>query len=128
MKSINEAMKNLKEDNNFKETKVKLGMVSRTLYSQDELDLFNVIKNRLHGIEDYVVGFNINLTLGNKYAYVVFGLAASTDSVFEVVFNTESFGKVDSVKTTYSNQEITVDFLNLAQELYKLKKLKIERR
>lgn len=121
MKSINEAMKNLKEDNNFKETKVKLGMVSRTLYSQDELDLFNVIKNRLHGIEDYVVGFNINLTLGNKYAYVVFGLAASTDSVFEVVFNTESFGKVDSVKTTYSNQEITVDFLNLAQELYKLK-------
>ena len=121
MKSINEAMKNLKEDNNFRETKVKLGMVSRTLYSQDELDLFNVIKNRLHGIEDYVVGFNINLTLGNKYAYVVFGLAASTDSVFEVVFNTESFGKVDSVKTTYSNQEITVDFLNLAQELYKLK-------
>ena len=121
MKSINEAMKNLKEDNNFKETEVKLGMVSRTLYSQDELDLFNVIKNRLHGIEDYVVGFNINLTLGNKYAYVVFGLAASTDSVFEVVFNTESFGKVDSVKTTYSNQEITVDFLNLAQELYKLK-------
>ena len=121
MKSINEAMKNLKEDNNFKETKVKLGMVSRTLYSQDELDLFNVIKNRLHGIEDYVVGFNINLTLGNKYAYVVFGLAASTDSVFEVVFNIESFGKVDSVKTTYSNQEITVDFLNLAQELYKLK-------
>ena len=121
MKSINEAMKNLKEDNNFKETKVKLGMVSRTLYSQDELDLFNVIKNRLHGIEDYVVGFNINLTLGNKYAYVVFGLAASTDSVFEVVFNTESFGKVNSVKTTYSNQEITVDFLNLAQELYKLK-------
>lgn len=121
MKSINEAMKNLKEDNNFKETKVKLGMVSRTLYSQDELDLFNVIKNRLHGIEDYVVGFNINLTLGNKYAYVVFGLAASTDSVFEVVFNTENFGKIDSVKTTYSNQEITVDFLNLAQELYKLK-------
>ena len=121
MKSINEAMKNLKEDNNFKETKVKLGMVSRTLYSQDELDLFNVIKNRLHGIEDYVLGFNINLTLGNKYAYVVFGLAASTDSVFEVVFNTESFGKVNSVKTTYSNQEITVDFLNLAQELYKLK-------
>ena len=79
------------------------------------------IKNRLHGIEDYVVGFNINLTLGNKYAYVVFFFAASTDSVFEVVFNTESFGKVDSVKTTYSNQEITVDFLNLAQELYKLK-------
>ena len=122
MKSINEAMKNLKEEEREKfEQRVTLGNVTRDLYSQDELDLFNVIKNRLHGIEGYVVGFNINLTLGNKYAYVVFGLAASTDSVFEVVFNTESFGKVDSVKTTYSNQEITVDFLNLAQELYKLK-------
>lgn len=120
MKTINEAMKNLKEEEKF-EQKVTLGNITRELYSEDEVNLFNVIKNRLHGLEEYVVNFRVDF-FGTPSAYVEFGLANSRESVFEVVFDTESFGKVNSVKTTYSNQEITVDFLNLAQELYKLKK------
>lgn len=120
MKTINEAMKNLKEKEAIEE-KVTLGTISRTLYSQDEIDLFNIIKRTLHGLESYVINFSINLSLGEHIAYVLFGLPGSRDSVFEVEFDTENFGKAKSVKTTYSNQEITTDFLNLAQELYKLK-------
>lgn len=121
MKTINEAMKNLKEEEKEKfEQRVTLGNITRDLYSEDELNLFNVIKNRLHGIEDYVVNFNVDF-FGTPRAYVEFGLPNSNTSAFEVVFDTESFGKVNSIKTTYSNQEITTDFLNLAQELYKLK-------
>ena len=114
MRKINES------DKEKFEQRVTLGNVTRDLYSEDELNLFNVIKNRLHGIEDYVVNFNVDF-FGTPRAYVEFSLPDNNTSAFEVVFDTESFGKVNSVKTTYSNQEITTDFSNLAQELYKLK-------
>lgn len=120
MKSISEAMKCLKENDN-KEIKVELGNAKRVLYSQDELDLFNVIKNRIHGLEPYVTNFNITLSFGTPTAYVEFGTSNSNKSAFDVMFDTENFGKVNRVTTTYSNQEVTSDFVNLAQELYKLK-------
>lgn len=119
MKTINEAMKNLKEGEKI-EQEVTLGNITRKLYSEDEINLFNVIKNRLHGLEEYVVNFRVDF-FGTPKAYVEFGLPDNNTSAFEVVFDTESFGKVNSIETTYSNQEITTDFLNLAQELYKLK-------
>lgn len=107
----------LQEDS--KSETVEIGNARAYVYTQDQLDCYNAIKNRLQGLESNVTAFNIDLMLPD-HTYVEFKTADNSGE-FVVIFSNEDFGKVLNVQTTFSNQEITYDFLQLAQELYKLK-------
>lgn len=107
----------LQEDS--KSQTVEIGNARAYVYTQDQLDCYNAIKNRLQGLESNVTAFNIDLML-QDHTYVEFKTADNAGE-FVVIFSNEDFGKVLNVQTTFSNQEVTYDFLQLAQELYKLK-------
>lgn len=107
----------LQEDS--KSETVEIGNARAYVYTQDQLDCYNAIKNRLQGLESNVTAFNIDLML-QDHIYVEFKTADNAGE-FVVIFSNEDFGKVLNVQTTFSNQEVTYDFLQLAQELYKLK-------
>lgn len=94
---------------------VELNGIKRDLYSGKAIELFEKIKNIVEGIESNISNFNIDLDFGS---YVEF---KTDDEVgqFEVDFDLS--GKVSSVKTTMSNQELTYDFMELAKVLYELK-------
>lgn len=107
----------LKEDS--RSQTVEIGNARAYVYTQDQLDCYNAIKNRLQGLESNVTAFNIDLML-QDHTYVEFKTDDNAGE-FIVIFSTEDFGKVLNVQTTFSNQEITQDFLTLSNELYKLK-------
>lgn len=106
----------LKEDS--RRQTVEIGNARAYVYTQDELDCFNAIKNTISGLEQFVTKFNITLFPLEK-ANVTF--KTSNGSEFEVTFDTESFGKVTEVQTTFSNQEVTKEFIELATLLLELK-------
>lgn len=114
---ISETMKLLNEETSSQT--VTLGNVKGKVYTQDELDCFNAIKNKIHGLESNVTALNIDLMLEDN-TYVEFKTDDGAGE-FIVIFSNENFGKVTNVQTTFSNQEITQDFLTLANELYTLK-------
>lgn len=114
---LENTIKKLQEDNKIEQT-VELGNARGKVYSQDELDCFNAIKNTISGLEQFVTNFNITLFPLEK-ANVTF--KTSDGSEFEVTFDTESFGKVTEVQTTFSNQEVTKEFIELATLLLELK-------
>lgn len=116
---MNETMKLLNEET--QDQTVVLGNVKGRVYGQDELDCFNAMKNTVKGLEQYVAGFYIMLDQGLQNASITFQTKDGKNE-FEVFFDTESFGKVTKVQTTFSNQDITQEFLTLAQELYNLYK------
>lgn len=107
----------LQEDS--KSQTVEIGNARAYVYTQDQLDCYNTIKNRLQGLESNVTAFNIDLML-QDHTYVEFKTDDNAGE-FVVIFSNEDFGKVLNVQTTFSNQEITQDFLTLSNELYKLK-------
>lgn len=114
---ISETMKLLNEETSSQT--VVLGNARAYVYTQDELDCYNAIKNRLQGLESNVTALNIDLML-QDHTYVEFKTDDGAGE-FIVIFSNENFGKVINVQTTFSNQEITQDFLTLANELYTLK-------
>lgn len=114
---LENTIKKLQEDDKIEQT-VELGNARGKVYSQDELDCFNAIKNTISGLEQFVTKFNITLFPLEK-ANVTF--KTSDGSEFEVTFDTESFGKVTEVQTTFSNQEVTKEFIELATLLLELK-------
>ena len=114
---LENTIKKLQEDDKIEQT-VELGNARGKVYSQDELDCFNAIKNTISGLEQFVTKFNITLFPLEK-ANVTF--KTSNGSEFEVTFDTESFGKVTEVQTTFSNQEVTKEFIELATLLLELK-------
>lgn len=114
---LENTIKKLQEDDKIEQT-VELGNARAKVYSQDELDCFNAIKNTISGLEQFVTKFNITLFPLEK-ANVTF--KTSDGSEFEVTFDTESFGKVTEVQTTFSNQEVTKEFIELATLLLELK-------
>ena len=107
----------LQEDS--KSQTVEIGNARAYVYTPDQLDCYNAIKNRLKGLESNVTSFNIDLML-QDHTYVEFKTDDNAGE-FVVIFSNEDFGKVLNVQTTFSNQEITQDFLTLSNELYKLK-------
>lgn len=113
---LENTIKKLQEDDKIEQT-VELGNARGKVYSQDELDCFNAIKNTISGLEQFVTNFNITLPL--EKADVTF--KTSDGSEFKVTFDTESFGKVTEVQTTFSNQEVTKEFIELASLLLELK-------
>lgn len=114
---LENTIKKLQEDDKIEQT-VELGNARGKVYSQDELECFNAIKNTISGLEQFVTKFNITLFPLEK-ANVTF--KTSDGSEFEVTFDTESFGKVTEVQTTFSNQEVTKEFIELATLLLELK-------
>lgn len=114
---ISETMKLLNEETSSQT--VTLGNVKGKVYGQDELDCFNAIKNKIHGLESNVTALNIDLMLEDN-TYIEFKTNDGAGE-FIVIFSNKTFGKVINVQTTFSNQEITQDFLTLANELYTLK-------
>lgn len=114
---LENTIKKLQEDDKIEQT-VELGNARGKVYSQDELDCFNAIKNTISELEQFVTNFNITLFPLEK-ANVTF--KTSDGSEFEVTFDTESFGKVTEVQTTFSNQEVTKEFIELASLLLELK-------
>ena len=107
----------LQEDS--KSQTVEIGNARAYVYTEDQMACYNAIKNRLHGLESNVTAFNIDLML-QDHTYVEFKTDDNAGE-FVVIFSNEDFGKVLNVQTTFSNQEITQDFLTLSNELYKLK-------
>ena len=91
-----------------------------TLYSQDEIDCFDAIARTIKGLEKNVTNWNVSFFPSPK-AYVDF-TTDDGEGTFEVIFSTDTFGTVEKVETRYSNQNITYDFIKLAEELYNLKK------
>lgn len=100
----------LNEDSNG--TEVELNGLKRTLSSQDEVDCFNVVKRSIDILDTFVVDWNVMLSQFGQKAYVVFRTRDGKGE-FEVDFSTNTFGKVDKIETTFSNQEITDSFMKL---------------
>lgn len=98
---------------------VELNGVRWELSYQSELDCFNAMKNKIVGLEQYVSNFRVDF-MGGKSAYIEF-VSKDGEGQFIVYFDTESFGNVTHVQTTFSNQEVTSDSVSLASELIKLK-------
>lgn len=102
--------------NEIKGTEVELHGIKRTLYSQDEVDCFNAMKRTVDVLDTFVTNWNISLSMGTSYAYCVFK-TRDGQGEFEVTFSTESFGKVENIKTTFSSQNVTDNFIKLASLL-----------
>lgn len=101
------------------ETAVDINNIEKTMYFESELQLFNKIYEIVKPVESYVIDWNVDF-FGGKRAYVVF---RSTDNQgeFKVTFDTDS-GNILKIETTFSNQTVTSEFLDLADKLINLKR------
>ena len=92
--------------------------VKRSLYWEAEKNCFDAMVNTIKGLEKYVTNWGIDFLGGRKESYIEFGTTGQ--SQFIVKFDGNTFGKVDKVETTYSNQEVTTEFVKLAEQLSEL--------
>lgn len=99
---------------------VSINNIKRSMYYESEMELFNKIYNKIKSVESYVYNWSIDF-LGGKRAYVVFRVSNNAEEgEFQIDFNTDS-GDITTIKTTYSSQLISQEFINLAQSLLNLK-------
>ena len=101
------------------ETDFVINNIKRTMYYETELELCNKIYDVIKSVESYITNWSVDF-LGNRQAYAVF---KSTDGEgeFEVTFDTNN-GSVLKVETTFSNQTVTPESIELAQKLINLKR------
>lgn len=118
--NLYEGLNNKLREEGF-EQEVELNGITFTVFSKDELDWFEAIKRTISGLEKYVTNFSVNTSLGSAAADVTFGTSTER-SAFNVIFDKDLFGKIKSIKTTFSGLNVDEEFVRLAQELYNLYK------
>lgn len=107
--------KSLTEEIN-KETDVELNGLKQTLYNNKELEVFNYIKNKISNIEDKVVNYQIIInSMGANTCYVEFG--NNRESQYYVELDTDNPENVIKLTTTFSNQPVNKEFLDLGNVL-----------
>lgn len=121
LSELNLSESKLTEDKE-EEYAIEFNGIKRKVYSKDTLEQWQAIKREISHLEKYVKG--IFLGIGNDTMEVSFGDPKNNlnDTMFKVSFDSNLYGKVKRVSTTFSNTEVNETFVYLANELYKLKK------
>lgn len=110
------------EDVDEEEYPIEFNGIKRKVYSKDDLEQWQTIEREIKYLEKYVK--HIFIGTGNDSMEVTFGDPNSNlnETMFKLVFDSNLFGRVSKVETTFSNQEVNETFVYLANELYNLSK------
>ena len=95
--------------------RVMVNGINVNLYNEKEQEVFNGVFEKVKHLEEYITSFSIWVSLGQDMAFVEF------KNQFLLEFDTTTY-IVKNLETTYSNQKIDKDFIELLNKLYSLKK------